>query len=365
MLLEHCQRGNFPQCHELLDAGATALSKLENISALKYLVMYDNANVSRVIDRVINAGAQLDHWMDIAVDDDLILGTSSGVPLQWAIMHRNVPAIHAMTARDTRSQEANIEKAFLIATTLHFYEILDILRNWAIGKYYTPLADWISSLFVVAAAHLEYYLPRLLRHGNDVHKAVIGDSKSAQWTPFVRAVQGGLYHIASMLLLHGANKDATFGWLGGTTPLFHILHAWPDVPTSRVRYMLEELPRQGFGHASFIGWPTAKGNLLYCFSMAVRSHYRNSYKFGETMKYIISSMGDTTCINELDCMGCTALNMAACSDNLEVVRGLIEAGADVNMGLGIAPLDAAKQWRDEWERKERMATENRVTGERR
>jgi len=62
-----------------------------------------------------------------------------------------------------------------------------------------------------------------------------------------------------------------------------MLHQWPDVPISRVKYLLEELPRQGFGHVNFIGWPAGGGNLLYPFTMAVWSHYRSSYKFGETM----------------------------------------------------------------------------------
>jgi len=44
-------------------------------------------------------------------------------------------------------------------------------------------------------------------------------------------------------------------------------------------------------------------------------------------------MADKRCLNEIDRMGCTALNMAARTGNLEVVRTLIEAGADVNGGL--------------------------------
>ena len=155
------------------------------------------------------------------------------------------------------------------------------------------------------------------------------------------AVQVGLYDVASLLLQHGANKDATTRWLGGSTVAFRILHQWPDVPISRVKYLLEELPRQGFGHVNFIGYPGSGRNLLYAFASAVWSHYRSSYRFGETMKHILSMMADKRCLNEIDRMNCTALNTAARTGNLEVVRTLIEAGADVNGGLGVAPLDAA------------------------
>lgn len=68
--------------------------------------------------------------------------------------------------------------------------------------------------------------------------------------------------------------------------------------------------------------------------MAVWSHYRSSYKFGETMKYILSMMADKRCLNEIDRMGCAAPNMAARTRNVEVVRTLIEAGADINGELG-------------------------------
>ena len=64
-------------------------------------------------------------------------------------------------------------------------------------------------------------------------------------------------------------------------------------------------------------------------------------------------------------MGCTALNMAARTGNLEVVRTLIEAGADVNGGLGVAPLDAAMDWCEKWRKKERGFANSKVIGERR
>ncbi|KAF2475253.1 uncharacterized protein BDR25DRAFT_382128 [Lindgomyces ingoldianus] len=487
MLLAYCRTGNLPQCHAMLDAGASALSDWDEPGALHFLAVHRDADLSTLTDRLIDAGAALDHWEGSEMDDDFLLGRCSGTPMHWAVFHQNLAFIRVLARRDKSVQEANLKRAFFIAAVMNFHDVLEILWDWAMDGNYNVPTEWVSTFRIVAAAHLEHHLPRLLRHGDNVDIAMsqtfeilfmmsspskpecsscidllnlgvihnrtgfvqyllrrfdipktisiphekkdvflsyailsgfvdmfelfyeyklfsldhrssadkftgiqmclaarqrnpvfvrryiewgcsvdeMGDSQVAEWTPFTMAVQCGLYDIASMLLQHGADKDATTGWLGGTTPLFHILHAWPDVPISRVKYLLEDLPRQGFGHVSFIGWPANGANILYCFSMAVWSHYRNSYKFSETMKFVLSMMGDKTCINQLDRIGCTALNQAARSGNLEVVRVLIEAGADVNGGLGIAPLDAALEWRDKWAKKEREAMKRQVIGERR
>lgn len=485
MLLAYCQTGNVSQCHAMLDAGATALCLSDGISPLHYLTMHEDSKVESLIHRLIDAGAQVNQCEGTIADDDFFVGRSFGMPLHWATMHRNLSAIRALTMSDDEPRKDVIERAFFIAVAIHFYDVVEVLRDWAIPTHYKVTSQWISALYVTAAAHLLYHQPRQLRHKDNAENALhrtldalsticpptelettsipqlltmgitqnspaflryfllklnrsvidhipketsdnfltisimcgfvdifemlyehhvfglnhrfgvdkwtgiqvclavrqrnpyfvrryiewgcevdeMGDTTVAKWTSFAMAVQCGLFEIASMLLRYGANKDLTTGWLGGTTPLFRILHTWPDVPISRVRYMLEQLPRQGFGHVNFIGWPANGANLLYCFSMAVWSHYRNSYKFTETMKYLISMVGDKSCINKIDRIGCTALNQAARSGNLEVVRVLIEAGADVNGGLGISPLNAAMEWRDQWARKEQKARGRRVIGE--
>ena len=247
-----------------------------------------------------------------------------------------------------------------------FVEIFDILYEYR----FFPLdhlfgGDKFTGLQACLAVRQRnpLFVRRYLEWGCPVDE--MGATTTAEWTPFVMAVQGGLYDVASLLLQHGADKDAVSGWFGGSTVAFRLLYQWPDVPISRVKYLLEELPRQGFGHVNFIGLPGTGGNLLYPFAMAVWSHYRSSYKFGETMKYILSMMADKRRLNEIDLMGCTALNLAARAGNLEVVRTLIEAGADVNGGLGVAPLDAAMDWCEKWRKKEREFANSEVIGERR
>ncbi|ORY03749.1 hypothetical protein BCR34DRAFT_667325 [Clohesyomyces aquaticus] len=486
-LLAYCRTGNLSRVHKLLDQGASALSDWDEPGVLHLLATHLDPDIIPLLHRLISAGAELDHWEGNSDDDDLVLGRCHGTPLHWAVLHHNIPLLQQLIELDKQPQVANLERALWIATVMHFADALEMLRDWAISASIRFDPDWLYKLQIIAAAHLEYHLPRRLQHQNksdiamsqtfemlftmysptkaqlispqglfnfglvsndvafvrylvhrfDIPKSIripdenkdtllacsimcgfveifellyergiialshrtcadkftgiqgclavrqrnpifvqryiewgcwvdeLGDTENSEWTPFGMAVQCGLYEVAGLLLRHGANKDAATGWLGGTTPLFRLLHTWPDVPISRVKYLLEELPGQGFGHVSFIGWPANGANILYCFSMAVWSHYRNGYKFGGTMKYILSRLGDRSLINQMDRSGCTALNMAARGGNLEVVRILIEAGADVNGGQAISPLNAAMEWRDKWARAEHEAMQGQVLGEQR
>lgn len=487
LLLSYCRTGNFLQCHRLLDGRASALSDWDEPGPLHYLAMHCEPEVPLLANRLLDAGAALDHFEGSELDDDFLLGRHSGTPLHWAVVNRNVPLIEVLTERDPDPLEGNVKGAFFIACYLHFPEVLEILWNWVTSVKCRLRDDYVAALQMVAAYNVESHLPRCLWHGHNVdtamsqtfeilflmgppsessltstggllnigtiqhhtsfvqyllHKFAIptslkipeevklgiitmtvlaghfdlfllfcrqnilnpnerfgtekftgiqiclaahqrnpafyqhfidwgcwvdemGDTTVSEWTPFGMAVQCGLYEIATLLLRNGADKDITYGWLGGTTSLFKLLHTWPDIPISRVKYFLEDLPRQGFCHVSWFGWPACGASILYALSMAVWSHYRNSYKFAETMKYILSMVGDKSCINQLDRYGCTALNQAARAGNLEVVRVLIHAGADVNGGLAISPLDAAIEWRDKWVEKEKQALGRKVVAERR
>jgi hypothetical protein len=195
----------------------------------------------------------------------------------------------------------------------------------------------------------------------------VGNTEDSNWTPFFIAVSGGLYQIAVILLEHGANKDYLLGWLGGSTVTMNLLQTWPDIPVSRLKFLFEEVPRVGFGHVSFWGWPGAGGNLLYALSMNHWSAYSAGYRLGETAKYILSQLADKSCLNRIDKLGATALRMACASGNLEICRALIEAGQDVNLALGYSPLKNAKAWVVQCRNRERAAisTQSGPGGERR
>jgi len=203
--------------------------------------------------------------------------------------------------------------------------------------------------------------PKFVRRLLAMGCAVDGASKDteAAWTPFAIAVSMGLYNLAIIFLEHGANKDYLLGWLGGLTVTQSLLQNWPDLPISRLKFMLEEIPRLGFGHVTFWGWPGAGGNLLYGLSMNHWSSYTAGYRLGETAKYILSQLADKSCLNKIDSLGSTALRMACANGNLEICRALIEAGQNVNLSLGFSPLRNAKEWMETCRKREREAMKNR------
>jgi hypothetical protein len=153
--------------------------------------------------------------------------------------------------------------------------------------------------------------------------------------------------------------------LGGTTIAFAILLTWPDVPISRMRYLLQDLPGLGFGHINFIGWPAGGGSLLYALAMSHWAHYTASYRFPETFKYILNMMAHRDCLDQMDRMGCTVVNMASRGGKLEICRLLLEAGVSPNTGLSISPLNAAMDWLQKCRKKETDTLNSQVVGERR
>ena len=135
-----------------------------------------------------------------------------------------------------------------------------------------------------------YFARRLVEIGCPVEE--LAPTKESAWTPFAIAVCSGRYEVATALLELGANKDAYFGWLGGTTITMNLLQSWPDIPISRLNYLLEEVPRLGFGHVTFWGWPAAGGNILYALAMSHWPFYTKGNRLKETAKYILGQLVD-------------------------------------------------------------------------
>jgi ankyrin repeat protein len=218
-------------------------------------------------------------------------------------------------------------------------------------------------LCCVARQRDPVFLQRFLGRGCEVDK--MGVSETIKFSPFAIAVWNGLYECANLLLKHGAEKDLLTGWLGGSTVAFSMLLTWPDVPISRMRYLLQDLPRLGFGHINFIGWPGAGGNLLYALTMSHWAHYTASFRCPETFKYILSMMAHRDCLDQTDRMGCTAINLASREGKLEICRLLLEAGVNPNTGLAISPLNAAMDWLQKCRKREASTLNSQVVGERR
>jgi hypothetical protein len=119
--------------------------------------------------------------------------------------------------------------------------------------------------------------------------------------------------------------------------------------------MLEVLPQEGYGHISAIAWPSTRANILMQFATNPWAQYRSGAAMSETVKYILSMLGDKSCLNALTGLGCTALYMAALNGNAAMVRTFLEFGCDPNLGVARTPLNAALEWLEDCSERERNA----------
>ena len=485
-LLTCCREGNYTTCKMMLNAGAPAFPSQEGmVSALHWLVSFqDERQINDLLELLLGNGAVLEAWEGEVTD--FIFGRVHGTPLHWAVWHRNIPVVRALTRAERGPELKQVDRAIFIAAAMHFYDVLEILKDWIISlkDFSVSELEWHSH-FLFAADQSVTWLPRLLRHGSnkppqalertmdiilsfykptaedvklaftfgiqhsnptllryiykhlglgkrkgflcnlkgdpatmamaigsiDVVEVFIenglispqsehgaekwkplqlccftrqrdptftrrlleigcpvdgaGTTEQSNWTPFFIAVAMGMYQIAVMLLEHGASKDHLSGWVGGSTITMNLLQTWPDIPISRLKFLLEEVPRLGFGHVTFWGWPGAGGNLIYALSLHHWSSYTAGYRLGETAKYILSQLADKSCLNIIDKLGATALRMACANGNKEIIGALLEAGQDPNLALGYSPLRNAKDWLATCQKREKEALKGKPGSERR
>ena len=485
-LLKCCREGDYAGCKALLCTGVSAFpSQKGMVSALHWLVSFhDERQINDLVELLLGHGAVLEAWE--GEYDDFDFGRVHGTPLHWAIWHRNISAIRALTRADHGPDIKQVNRALLVAAAMHFYDVLEILKDWILSLKDFALSeiDWHTP-FLFAVDRSANWLPKLLRHGSDklsralectmdiilsfyeppkedfkfafrssldhnnptllrylyknlnlgersdilyyieydpvttaismgfidiievlIEKGLIsahsehsvekfgplqlccvirqsdpaitrrlleigcpvdgvGTTNGNSWTPFFIAVTFGMYHIAVILLEHGANKDHVSGWAGGYTVTMNLLLTWPDIPLSRLKFLLEEVPRLGFGHVTFWGWPGIGGNLMYALSLQPWASYTAGYRLGETAKYILSQLADKSCLNIIDKVGATALRMACACCNKEIIEVLIEAGQDVNLAMGYSPLRNAKLWLATCQKREKVALKGAPGSERR
>jgi hypothetical protein len=139
----------------------------------------------------------------------------------------------------------------------------------------------------------------------------------------------------------------------------------PDCPTSRLRFLLEVLPEQGFGHVDILASPAARSNIFYQFASNDAVHYRMGYRIAENMKYLLSRLGDRRPLDDCSGTGATALGSAALHGNDVVCRVLLEAGVDPNAGLARTPLNHALEWLKKCQTREQKALTTTQPGEKR
>jgi ankyrin repeat protein len=489
MLLTYCRSGNYFESRKLLIEGSSAIPESgDGVTPLHWLVSFHaEEEIEDLAGLMLNNGALLASW-ECETENDFWLGKVTGTPLLWAVWYRNIHAVRTLTRLDQSPEPENVNGAFMLAATMHFFDVLEILLLWfaKIRQNNLGAALDVGSLLEGAADGV-FFVQRLLRHGIQVkdfamratfdlllampslpaghmmhltNRAVLFNNSSllvyllrrqspaerlrnvklsiilypiirSYWgvfsvltddefqlihpgsllptsgpqetthsliqlpviarqrdlaylkriiqlgcpidqrsdkpkptgTAFTIAVINGLYDSATLLLRYGANKDQLCGVMGGTTPIWEILFHWPDVPISRLQYLLEEVPKAGFGHVSFICWPSVGGNLVYPFAMTPWADYKAGFRISETLKYLLSKLRDKSCLDLIDKFGMTALSTAAMNGNVEVCQSLLEMGVNVNAGA-IAPLNRAQDFLKQFQKREKKALSKGSYGER-
>ncbi|KAF2679067.1 hypothetical protein K458DRAFT_422497, partial [Lentithecium fluviatile CBS 122367] len=67
--------------------------------------MHKDEMVAPLIYQVVDVGAHLHQCEGSIAGDDFLVGRAYGTPLHWAVMHRNLPVVQALTALDTQPDE--------------------------------------------------------------------------------------------------------------------------------------------------------------------------------------------------------------------------------------------------------------------
>jgi ankyrin repeat protein len=323
---------------------------------LPRILRHGDANLSRAFENSMDllSTFYVPSEEDIKLLYMMAVTQNNGLLLRYLFNHLN------LRQRLTKFNGLNLDPA-VVSMAMGFREIFELyIENGLLGPETRHGVHKFRALQVCCLVRQrdETFARRLLQIGCPVDGA--SEDEQADWTPFAIALFTGLYDIALLLLEHGADKDHLQGWLGGSTITMNLLQNWPDVPISRLKFLLEDLPRLGFGHVTFWGWPGAGGNLLYALALSHWSSYTAGYRLGETAKYILSQLADKSCLNKIDKLGATALRMACANGNLEICRALIDAGQDINLALGYSPLGNALKWRDECRKREKKAFADKI-----
>jgi hypothetical protein len=114
---------------------------------------------------------------------------------------------------------------------------------------------------------------------------------------------------------------------------------------------------------SIIAWPSTRSNVIVQFATNEWTHYRSAYRVSETIKYIVSRIGDRSCLNELTGLGATPLYMAAQGGNAILVEILLKAGCDPNLGVSRTPLNGAKEFLEKCQKQVKKALASTEPGE--
>lgn len=168
-LLEHCRNGNYTECKRLLEKGVLVLHNDNSPSALHWLVSFQNEEqMEDIAVRLLGNGAVLNHWEDMD-NVDILNGDIRGTPLHWAVWQRNTSAVRVLTKLDPDPQSENVDRAVLLAATLHFPDVLELLQHWITARRTSSYN--VFPAVIMACMTGPFLIPRLLHRDSHCREA--------------------------------------------------------------------------------------------------------------------------------------------------------------------------------------------------
>jgi hypothetical protein len=132
LLYLYCRSGNYEGCKALLAAGTYAVPKDGMPSPLHWIVSFTKEEeINDLVPHLLENGAVLEAGE--GGGDDFLFGKVFGTPLHWAVRHRNIFAVQALTRADYQPDDDNVNRAVWLAAAMHFYDVLEVLKIWVVG----------------------------------------------------------------------------------------------------------------------------------------------------------------------------------------------------------------------------------------
>jgi ankyrin repeat protein len=198
---------------------------------------------------------------------------------------------------------------------------------------------WMSSLMhcASAGAHGEYFARQLIDRG--AKRKRIHDMELS-WThnlpdvpPAVMALLSGNFDLAKYFTL----LEYPDGRIPPDVPLLFCAVCFSSrMPRSRLRHLLE--PPSGVHAVELDDNKKENRNCFHALSLARGGAELESVaNFRYLLQHSRSRRQDQQLLNQMDCRGCTPLTLAALLGRLELVREMLHAGADPNLGAMTCP----------------------------
>lgn len=192
-------------------------------------------------------------------------------------------------------------------------------------------------------------LERVLCSASSTLREAWGDAFTSYQTPFMLALQQGNFALASALLSHEANIDATSpcqltsALVTPMTILGHLARQGFETSRAQLRFLLAN--DKHTINPSFVVAPATGFTALHAAALCPLDRQSTTGTY-LVLDYLLSIYRTEEEINQRDAFGCTALHLATMFGYQEAVQRLLGAGADAtirdNSGTGSTAVEYAR-----------------------